>query len=143
MEDVSIASMIKILSETIGRRAKKDFREFNLTLQQMKILWFLKSREGELETSQKDIQKHLRVAHPTIVSILKGMETKGFITAFPSEKDRRMKIVQLTGKEECIFRELEKGREKMEAQLPKGFSSEDQERLLCYLKLLYENIREE
>ena len=39
MEDVSIASMIKILSETIGRRANKDFREFNLTIQQMKTKW--------------------------------------------------------------------------------------------------------
>lgn len=143
MEDVSIGSLIKILSETIDCRANKDFKRFNLTLQQMKILWYLKSREGKAETSQKDIQNYMRVAHPTIVSILKGMEAKEFITTYQSEKDRRMKIVQLTGKEDCIFRELEKGREQMEAQLLKGIAPEEQKKLAGYLKLLYENIREE
>ena len=40
MEAQSIGSMIKILSETIGQKVNKNCKEFNLTMQQMKILHF-------------------------------------------------------------------------------------------------------
>ena len=47
MEAQSIGSMIKILSETIGQKVNKNCKEFNLTMQQMKILHFLRMREGD------------------------------------------------------------------------------------------------
>ena len=97
MERQSIGSLIKILSETMGQRVNRDCRGYNLTMQQMKILHFLKGREGRQETSQKDIQDHMRIAHSTVVSILRLMESKGFIKISVSERDKRMKIVTLTG----------------------------------------------
>ena len=56
MDTHSIGGMIKILSEAIGQKTNDDCKEFNLTMQQMKILRFLKLREGKKITSQKDIQ---------------------------------------------------------------------------------------
>ena len=143
MESKSIGSLIKILSETMGQRVNRDCREFNLTMQQMKILYFLKGREGRQETSQKDIQDYMRIAHPTVVSILRLMESKGFIEISVSERDKRMKIVTLTGQEESFVQEVIKGGQEMERRLVKGFTAEEQETLRNYLQRMYENVTEE
>lgn len=143
MESKSIGSLIKILSETMGQRVNRDCREFNLTMQQMKILHFLKGREGRQETSQKDIQDYMRIAHPTVVSILRLMESKGFIEISVSERDKRMKIVTLTGQEESYVQDVIKGGQEMERRLVKGFTAEEQETLRNYLQRMYENVTEE
>ena len=143
MESKSIGSLIKILSETMGQRVNRDCREFNLTMQQMKILHFLKGREGRQETSQKDIQDYMRIAHPTVVSILRLMESKGFIEISVSERDKRMKIVTLTGQEENFVQDVIKGGQEMERRLVKGFTAEEQETLRNYLQRMYENVTEE
>lgn len=143
MESKSIGSLIKILSETMGQRVNRDCREFNLTMQQMKILHFLKGREGRQETSQKDIQDYMRIAHPTVVSILRLMESKGFIEISVSERDKRMKIVTLTGQEESFVQDVIKGGQEMERRLVKGFTAEEQETLRNYLQRMYENVTEE
>ena len=142
MEAQSIGSMIKILSETIGKKEKKNNKEFNLTMQQMKILHFLRMREGEKEASQKEIQNFMRISHPTVVNILRLMKEKGFIETSTSHEDKRMKIVRLTGKEDKFVKDVISEREEMEKQLVKGLTQKDQENLRWYLKKMYENLTE-
>ena len=142
MEAQSIGSMIKILSETIGQKVNKNCKEFNLTMQQMKILHFLKMREGEKEASQKEIQNFMRISHPTVVNILRLMKEKGFIETSTSHEDKRMKIVRLTGKEDKFVKDVISEREEMEKQLVKGLTQKDQENLRWYLKKMYENLTE-
>ena len=74
MEALDIGAMIKILSETIGQKVNAQCKNLNLTMQQMNILFFLKLREGKEETSQKDIQDHMRLSHPTVVNILRLLQ---------------------------------------------------------------------
>lgn len=143
MERQSIGSLVKILSETMGQRVNRDCRGYNLTMQQMKILHFLKGREGRQETSQKDIQDHMRIAHSTVVSILRLMESKGFIKISVSERDKRMKIVTLTGQEESFVQEVIRGGKAMERRLVRGFSEEEQKTLRDYLRRMYENVTAE
>ena len=142
MEAQSIGSMIKILSETIGQKVNKNCKEFNLTMQQMKILHFLRMREGEKEASQKEIQNFMRISHPTVVNILRLMKEKGFIETSTSHEDKRMKIVRLTGKEDKFVKDVISEREEMEKQLVKGLTQKDQENLRWYLKIMYENLTE-
>lgn len=141
METQSIGSMIKILSEAIGQQANRTGKEFNLTMQQMKILHYLKQRElrGEI-TMQKDIQNHMRISHPTTVNMLRLMREKGFIEISTSEKDKRMKIVALTGKEACFAKRMARDREKNEQRLVMGMTPKEQNDLRRYLQLMYQNI---
>lgn len=140
MEKQSIGSMIKILSETISQKGNKNGKEFNLTMQQMKILHFLKKREGKTEISQKDIQDYMKISHPTTVSILRLMQAKGFIKIATSDKDRRMKIVTLMGQKEGFVKKVLIGREQMEKQLVNGLSERELDDLRRYLRRMYENI---
>ena len=142
MEKQSIGSIIKILSETIGQQINRNFKEFNLTMQQMKVLHFLREREGKMETRQKDIQDYMRISHPTTVSILRLMEKKGFIKTSTSKTDKRMKIVTLTGQEEIVEKKIIRERELMEKRLMKGFTQKEKEDLRRYLQQMYQNITE-
>lgn len=139
----SIGAMIKILSEAIGQRVNKGCRGSNLTMQQMRILHFLKQREGKEETSQKDIQDHMRIAHPTTVNILRLMREKGFIEIRVSQKDRRMKIVTLTGQEKEFIEEVIARRKKLEKEILKGLSRQERADLMRYLQRIYENVSQE
>lgn len=143
MEALDIGAMIKILSETIGQKVNAQCKNLNLTMQQMNILFFLKLREGKEETSQKDIQDHMRLSHPTVVNILRLLKEKGFITTSIREQDRRIKIVSLTGKEEGFISEMMNHREQMEKLLLKGLTKKEQADLRRYLTQMYHNITKE
>ena len=138
MDRHSIGGMIKIISEAIERQMNATCREFNLTMQQMKILRFLKLREGKQVTSQKDIQDYMRTSHPTTVNTMRLL--KGFVNISTSEKDKRMRIVTLTGQEEGFFKQIMVSREAMEKKLLDGFSEEMEGDLRRYLKQLYANL---
>lgn len=142
MEPQNIGFMIKILSETISQRVNRDYKAYNLTMQQMKILHFLKQREGKEESSQKDIQDYMRISHPTTVNILRLMREKGFIQVSTSPKDKRMRMVTLTGQEDSFVKKVIQSRERLERQLVKGLSEKEQEDLRRYLRQMYANITE-
>ena len=132
--------MIKIISEAIERQMNATCREFNLTMQQMKILRFLKLREGKQVTSQKDVQDYMRTSHPTTVNTMRLLKEKGFVNISTSEKDKRMRIVTLTGQEGGFFKQIMVSREAMEKKLLDGFSEEMEADLRWYLKKLYTNL---
>ena len=91
-----IGKMIKVLSEALSRSANREFKALNLTMQQGAVLGYLKSRNDQENVTQKDVQNYLRVSHPTVVSVLKAMEQKGFIETAGSDSDKRMKLVRMT-----------------------------------------------
>lgn len=141
LEELPTGALIKILSETLSQRGNADCREFNLTMQQMRIMHFLKEREEEgIPTSQKDIQNCLRVSHPTICNILRLLEEKNFVRIRVSPEDGRVKLVSLTGMEEAKVKEMIRRRERMEVQMVKGLTKEDQERFRRYLLQVYQNV---
>ncbi len=143
IQDVKdIGAMIKILSEALRQQANRDCREYNLTMQQMRIIHFLKKRENNEVTSQKDIQDFLKISHPTVVNILHLMKNKGFIETSVSPKDKRVKLVRLTGREEGFVTQMIQNRERLERQLVKGLSPKEQNDFLRFLKLAYQNIME-
>ena len=141
LEELHTGALIKILSEALSQRGNADCREFNLTMQQMRIMHFLKKREEEgVPTSQKDIQECLRVSHPTVCSILRLLEEKEFVRIRVSPEDRRVKLVSLTGMEEAKVQEMTRRRNRMEVQMVKGLTKEEQENFRRYLIHVYQNV---
>ena len=142
MEQQSIGAMFKIISETIGKKVNADFKELNLTMQQVKILHFIKMREGKEETSQKDIQDFMKLSHPTVTNMLRLLKEKDFIEISTSSEDKRMRMVTLTGKEECYLKQIIKYRNETDELIVKDMSAKEQEELRKYLLRIYRNITE-
>ena len=84
----------RIINET--RRCRgRILSGTGLTPAQCFIIEFLGVRPGA-RASQREIERHLLVQHPTVSGIIKRMEQKGLVRCVPNEKDRRVKDVILT-----------------------------------------------
>ena len=131
---VDIIYLLKTISDKNRSAMDTDLRRHGLTFSQLRVLGYLDDMEGS--ASQRDIQRHLEVSHPTVVGIVGRLEKNGFVTTHTDEADRRNKIVRMTEKADRLGDELENGREKFAAELTRGLSEAETEelyRLLCRL----------
>lgn len=142
MKEEEISPLVKILSDAIVSRVNRDFKQFDLTMQQMKILFFLLEKRADAVVTQKEIQHYMRLSHSTVISILKAMEAKGFIKTAASAEDKRLKTVRLTGREESVAGRLFEKKDEIEGKLLAGFTPEEKQNLRRYLEKMYENIIE-
>lgn len=120
MNDKDIGLLIKKLTDRIKFSVDALLSEHDLTFSQTLVLGYLSERGGRV--TQKEIEEHLQVSHPTVVGIISRLESKGFITGFKDEKDRRNKIVCATEKALSMVDVMREDRAKMERKLTKGLS---------------------
>ena len=133
-----IGMLIKQISFQMRTHADMDLRKGDLTWSQAHLLRHLAKEGGQM--SQKQIEKELEISHPTVVGLVKRLETKGFVESFSDEKDRRVKMVRLTERalDHQHFME-ERFREK-EKLMTEGMSEEDVKALIRLLKVLHANL---
>lgn len=136
-----IGYMIKLLNDTLEKKANDDLRVFDLTFSQLRTLRFIAEQENR-ETTQKALEDFLGVSHPTINGILKRMEEKGKITTEISVNKRMTKTVRITEKG---IRELEianEGRNVQENMLRNSLDVGERETLMNLLNKIYKGITE-
>lgn len=141
-EDTDIGLLIKKISEDINKKCNNDLKVWGITLSQLRILGFVKCRQEQgILTSQKDIENHFEVSHPTVVGILNNLKDKGLITTQTDENDKRIKRVFLTPKENEFHSYLTKTTLETNNQLLCGITKEEQTVLLTLLHKLKSNIQ--
>lgn len=138
MQNIYIGPMMKKISEEMERKANEELKKYRLTLTQGKIILFLSERPDKKAT-QKDLEDYLHVSHPTTVTIVKSMESKGMIETFPDDQDRRMKNVHLIWGNEEIYQELRENAESLGTKLMEGFSDAEKELFSSFLERAYKN----
>lgn len=137
-EQSDIGPRFRRINDGIRRTADADMQSMQLTIAQSHVLWFLRFMGRKV--SQKDIEEHLHVTHPTVIGLLKRLEEKDFIRMERDETDRRMKNVYLTEKADALFEEMQQKREHIERQILEGFEAEEAERLREYLDRIIVNL---
>lgn len=138
MNHQDIGYMLKKISDRMKFRADIQFKKLGLTLSQVNVLDYVAFRKGQ--TTQKEIELHLHVSHPTVVGIVSRLEEKGYLTCFQDTEDKRNKVVCLTKQSAAIGDELKESRRKNEAMLLASFSEEEVKELRRLLQMLYQNI---
>lgn len=134
-----IGSYIKVINDHLEKNCNNDLKRFDLTISQIRVLMFLNERNGR-KTSQKDIEEYLEVTHPTVIGIIKRLESKGFIRSETDAKDRRIKNIYLTEKESQVRDHMERSRSEIEARLTSNMSAEQVDQLKSLLELVYQNL---
>ena len=132
---------VKIISDCVEKAANQHFKQLNLTLSQARILIYLRGRNGE-KTSQKDIEDYFEVTHPTVIGILKRLESKGLITSGFDSEDKRVKNIYLTENEASIYNAMDDFKNTMEQKLMQGLTDVQIQELKALLKSVYENIQD-
>lgn len=89
------------------------------------------------------MEEYFQVTHPTIIGILKRLESKGLITSEYDTVDKRIKNVYLTRDHESKSIKASDFQVEMEETLVRGFTVEQISELKEALFTLYRNIENE
>lgn len=136
-----VGRTIKLIHDAVKAKADSQFRVFDLTLSQVRVLHFLGRRHGE-PASQKDIEDFFHVTHPTMIGILRRLEHKGFVQSTVNAQDRRLREIRLTAKGEQAQAVLRDHARHMDRSMLQGLSEQEVAELTRLLAAVYRNIAE-
>lgn len=133
-----------LIFKRISHAAKKDIdnylKKWNLTMSQAMVLEFLNNTTDE-NLTQKAIEQHFNLQHPTVSGILKRLEKNGFITTATNQADRRVKNIYMTDKAQRIDVKAKMRQQEMEETFVKGLKPEEVETLYRLLMQVYGNMK--
>lgn len=138
MNERDIGLLIKRLADKIKISVDDLLKEQGLTFSQTLVIGFLCGQNGM--ATQKEIEDHLQVSHPTVVGIISRLEKNGFVSCHIDEKDRRNKIVCATKKALNTVDDIRVGKMKMEEKLTKGLTEDELTEFRRMINILCENI---
>ena len=138
MNDYPIGYLIKLINDRLKTKADADLKSAHLTLAQSRVLAFINQKGGQ--TTQKEVETYLDVAHPTVVGIISRMEQNGFVACCMDPSDHRNKIVKLTRKAENAGKDMEKLISEHEELLLRNMSAEEKRELQRLLEIVSKNI---
>lgn len=136
---MDLARKLKMIDDSIKKKANNDLLEMDLTIVQHHTLVYL-VRQEEHTAELKAIEREFRVSQPTVAGIAQRLEAKGYVEALGSPRDRRVKLIRLTPQgEELCRRSWEKMKRRMEA-MTVGLSETDIDELCRLLDVVHRNI---
>lgn len=138
MPQMDVGYLIKSINDKLQVKADAELREYGLTFAQCRVMAFLENKGGE--ATQKEIELHLAVAHPTVVGLVSRMEQNGFVTCRTDRRDKRNKLVRLTSKAEEIGLDMEQNVLRNEKRLLAPLSDEESARLKQMLRVIYDHL---
>lgn len=137
MDNRSLVHEIITLNVTHRYRVGKAASSLGLYFGQPAILEFILQNKY---CTQKELAEHLHISPPSVATTLKRMEKAGFIKRIEDESDTRKKRLAVTEKGENALHKFRKLCSETDSQLFVGFSENEKEQLMSYLKRLNGNI---
>lgn len=131
---------MKVVNDKIRKFGDRAFAQYDLTGPQVGYLNFIKDEGGSV--TQKSLERHFSVSHPTIVGVVSRLQKKGFITVKIDESDRRNRILTLTDQAIEVDKSLYHNWKKMTKDMFENFTAEDLNNLNRMLDTLEKNIDE-
>lgn len=137
MDNRSLVHEIITLTVTHRYRVGKATSKLGLYFGQPGILEYITQNNG---CTQKELAEHLHISPPSVATTLKRMEKSGFIVRAEDKNDTRKKHLIATEKGAIALRDFRALCDETDIQLFNGFSYEEKEQLMSYLKRLNANI---
>ena len=139
MEDEKLGLIFRRISHIAKKDTDNYLKKWDLTMSQAMVLEFLNNSSDE-ELTQRAIEQHFNLQHPTVSGILKRLEKHGFITTATNESDRRVKNIFMTEKAGQLDAKAKMRQDEMEAVYVRGFSQEEAETLRNLLTRVLRNL---
>lgn len=95
----------------------------------------------EEDIYQKDLERTFTITRSTASKVIRLMEQKGLVTRFSVPHDARLKKLELTKKAWEVATMMREDQLQMEQRLTQGFTEEERQQLLSYIKRMKDNIR--
>ena len=139
MEDMRLGHIFRLISNAAKKDMDNLMKDQGLTMSQCMILEHLSNSPRD-DLSQKAIERHFNLSHPTISGILKRLERNGFIKSEVSAADRRSKDISITDKARNIDDIAKKRMAEMEETILRGMSGGEAATLHALLMRVLYNI---
>lgn len=123
MKQQDIGYLLKLIDDKMKISSDESLKEIGMTISQVRVIEFLDEMGGQ--ATQKEIENHLEVSHPTVVGIVSRLEKNGFLSCHVDKSDRRNKIVCITEKAAEKSEKMYKSRAESEKRLLKSLSAEE------------------
>lgn len=130
----------------LGRRCTDQLLRragYDVTPVQTQTLMYLACRRGDRETSQRDLERALRLKASTVNGIVGRLEEKGYISRRASPCDRRIRLVSLTETGRCKVGDFRAALEETERRFTAGLTDREQELLRTLLERMIANLENE
>lgn len=137
MQD-DIGRLVKMIHDRLKTRMDAMLKENDLTLSQMRVLEYVHQQDDQ--TTQKEIEDYLGVAHPTVVGIVSRLEKNGFLRCFRHPENKRNKIVCTTEKARSLSSFLSENKKQIDMQIRAGLSHHDVSELCRILQIIHQNL---
>lgn len=137
MKNGELIKIFMKLKRVHRRRCHDEFRKFEISKGQPKILNYLSENDGSI---QRDIAKNCNIEPATVTSILGTMERVGFIERKPNDSDRRILNVYLTEKGRITQENSQKAICEIEKECFSDFTDEEKEQAKIFFERMYNNL---
>lgn len=136
-----IGILIKHISNHISTELNNNLKPYNITGVQARVLFYINCESKKGHVFQKDIQKHLKLANPTVTGIVQRLEEKQLIERSVSSEDSRYKCHVLTEKGHEVIENLAHFAEStMDERILDGFSEDEKETVTSLLGRILKNL---
>ena len=132
--------LIKQIYDRLEKNANNALRAKDLTFMQIAVLMTLQE-SSEQVLSCKELERHFGVAQSTVAGIVSRLEKKGYVEAFGSATDKRIKLVHITSLGKLCCREASTNMSETDELLLQGFSQEERKTLNALLVRAVNNIK--
>lgn len=139
-DSIRVGQQMKVVNEKIRKYSDQAFAQYGLTGPQVNYLKYIGEQGGTV--TQKHLERHFSVSHPTIVGVVSRLVKKGFITVRIDESDRRNRIIEMTDQAFETDEKLKLGWKEMTSNMFENLSAEDLNVLSRMLDMIENNIDE-
>ena len=141
MREDEINHLLRMISNKIRARGDADMKERGLTFSQLQVLVTLHRHGGQM--SQKELEKELNIAHPTIVGLVQRLEKNGYVETWTDEEDKRIKHVRQSEKALKMKEEARQRWNDMSMRMFRNLSETEKEELYRMLNVISDGLNEE
>ena len=136
---MDLALKLKMIDDSIKKKANNDLLEMDLTIVQHRTLVYLVHQENHT-AELKAIEREFRVSQPTVAGIAQRLEAKGYVEALGHPTDKRVKMIRLTAQGEALCRRSwEKMKTRMDG-MTVGLSEAELNEMDRLLDVVYRNL---
>lgn len=134
-----IGFYFSLIKKKMDKHMNEGLKKYDLTKSQQDVLGYLHFTDKD-PVIQRDIEEHFHISNPTVTGILNRLEQKGFIERKLNQKDKRVRAIVLTQKEQDLHEDIVKQIRTMESRFGNVLGDEKKVQLLKILKELAENL---
>lgn len=134
-----IGFYFSLIKKKMDKHMNEGLKKYDLTKSQQDVLGYLHFTDKD-PVIQRDIEEHFHISNPTVTGILNCLEQKGFIERKLNQKDKRVRAIVLTQKEQDLHEDIVKQIRTMESRFGNVLGDEKKVQLLEILKELAENL---